>query len=376
MENFGIYEAVVTDNSSFFTHGTIKVRIKKLYNDDTDLNIKKNYNKDFFVQDLLKDLDAYIYSPIGGGENYGLFMLPQVGSIGIIQFLNGDTKKPVWMGTVFSPELDKNGNIIKTKIPNDDPYAEGANTDGATREKNTDTTTKKKTLSGENAIILRTKKTNSPLKSGGIDNVDFDKQRTENIIVISDEYVKITHFSKWQEKKDKLSAAPEQFEEISIGMYKEKDVNGNIISSKPQISVKVVDNNISNNGNNRITTEIKVENDNITVDTESLSRKTKSTITSHATDGIRIKSGRTDKIDKTEVQMNPTEMKLINGSVTLTLDKKSVTVSAPEGAIMLSGNEIRLGDGGGYVLIRDTPMFMPVKTEDGSFLRTSERVRA
>ena len=74
--------------------------------------------------------------------------------------------------------------------------------------------------------------------------------------------------------------------------------------------------------------------------------------------------------------MNPTEMKLINGSVTLTLDKKSVTVSAPEGAIMLSGNEIRLGDGGGYVLIRDTPMFMPVKTEDGSFLRTSERVRA
>ena len=237
MENFGIYEAVVTDNSSFFTHGTIKVRIKKLYNDDTDLNIKKNYNKDFFVQDLLKDLDAYIYSPIGGGENYGLFMLPQVGSIGIIQFLNGDTKKPVWMGTVFSPELDKNGNIIKTKIPNDDPYAEGANTDGATREKNTDTTTKKKTLSGENAIILRTKKTNSPLKSGGIDNVDFDKQRTENIIVISDEYVKITHFSKWQEKKDKLSAAPEQFEEISIGMYKEKDVNGNIISSKPQISV-------------------------------------------------------------------------------------------------------------------------------------------
>jgi len=116
--DYGIYKAIVTDNSSFYNTGKIRVRIQKFYNQELSWDMSVSYNQNDFNKDLLNDVDALVHTPIGGGNNYGLFALPQINSVGLVQFLSGDINIPIWMGSFFRPEFDQNKTLCSKRSTN------------------------------------------------------------------------------------------------------------------------------------------------------------------------------------------------------------------------------------------------------------------
>lgn len=367
--DYGIYQAIVTDNSTFFNTGKIKVRIQKFYNDRLNWDMSTSYDATKFNRDLMDDMDALVHTPIGGGNNYGLFALPQVNSVGLVQFLGGDVTQPVWMGSFFRPEYDQNGVLLRCNVPNDQPQYEGMGSDGIIKGPS-DRIAQKKIQGGNETIILRTKSTKGPGTEKKKENMDFNKNRTQNLVVLSEDEVKIIHFSKWKDKDSGNGADLVQFEEITVGTHKEYGANQEVIKEYPQIDIKVTDKN--NDDKKRQTTGIKVNPDSVSLEVISNELKMKSSIGSTPR-GIEIKSQNTDNGDITSFNMNPKRITLVNKTVSLLLEKNDVTISVPEGKLRLSGKEVLLGDGGGYVVVKDNPL--PMRMEDGTVLKTTN-VRA
>lgn len=368
--DYGIYQAIVTDNSNFYNTGKIKVRIQKFYNEPLNWDLSSSYDANTFNKDLMDDLDAFVYTPMGGGNNYGFFTLPQVNSVGLVQFLGGNIRNPIWMGSFFIPEYNEEGKIIKCNVPNDQPEYEGVGSDGIIKGKN-DPVATKKIKGGNGTVILRTKSTKEPGTEKRKDNMNFYKNRTENLVVLSENEIRIIHFSKWKEKDNGNSADLEQYEEISIGTSKEYGPNNTVVKEYPQIDIKVIDKN--NDEKNKQITNIKVNPDEASLEIESNSLKRKSSVSS-TKKGILIKSKNTNNDDVTIFKMDPSQVTITNKNVSVVLNQNDAIISAPEGKIRLSGKEVLLGDGGGYVLVRDTPM-LPFRTEDGSVIKTTN-VRA
>ena len=105
-----IYTAVCVDNSKFFETGRIFVRMFDLsgiplFNSDGTPTGYDDLKNDAKLRntgtELTQDFEALVYAPLGGGRNYGMFMLPQINSKGLVMFLDGDESKPIWMGSFF-----------------------------------------------------------------------------------------------------------------------------------------------------------------------------------------------------------------------------------------------------------------------------------
>lgn len=207
-----IYKAVVIDNSTFYTKGTIRVRIAGMYNgkiiwdlsEKTDeLQIGDGDNINFPL-----DYEAILFSPIGGGRNYGAYFLPQINEKGIIAFLAGNRKNPIWMGSIFEPTRDTDYRLERVNFPTDDPNLEGEDTDGIVgdtlnvAEGDIETALKKN-------FTLRTK-TTTPESA---DTLNWQERRTSNIISFGDQDLKITHFAE-EDGWDDIT--PNQWQEIKI----------------------------------------------------------------------------------------------------------------------------------------------------------------
>jgi hypothetical protein len=257
-----IYDAIVLDNTTYLTTGTIKVRVFAFYlgpRFSYDANGKKtplpgiaDLSKDPSLIDEGKwkdtegnvgsgleqphqDFDAWIFTAMGGGQNYGMFHLPQVNEKGIVSFLDGDIYKPIWMGSYFEPLLDltkyPKQEIQEINIPSDNALDDSGS--GFVKDNKASAT------ADPNAIVIRTKHTS--LKPQGSDydpsKLDWKQQPTENLIVISNDAIR---FRKFEEKgKDgKISA----YEDISL--TKNSD-------SRPIITFQV--NNIADKKSNTVT---------------------------------------------------------------------------------------------------------------------------
>lgn len=206
------YSAIVLDNSNFFTTGTITVRVAKYYNapfvwdlaEDTAIfdefkKIRDGQKKDKGGNIVhLGDFDnCLVSSPLGGGRNYGLFMLPQVNAVGRVSFLDETFSQPLWEGSFWRPIRNSEdfSKIEFVNIPNDQPAEEGEETDGAKKGSN---------LEGdEGTIILRTKSTTE-------DEHNWQEASTENLIVLDGNRLKIIHFLEWEE------TTPKKWQEITI----------------------------------------------------------------------------------------------------------------------------------------------------------------
>jgi hypothetical protein len=368
-QDFGIYQAIVTDNSTFYTTGKIRVRIQKFYNEDLSWDISKNYDDVKYNIGLTEDLEAFVHTPLGGGNNYGFFALPQVNSVGIIQFLNGNYKNPIWMGSFFRPEFDSKNNVTRVNIPNDQPLYEGLGSDGIAT--GSSGFAEKKTKGGPGSIVLRTKTTSGPGEEKEPKNMDFNRKRTENLVVLSEEEIKIMHFSSWEDtgSGENLgnTADLKQFEEITVGTMKEYGATGEVIDQYPQIDIKVTDNN--NDDDKKKTLGIKINPDEVSFEVISKENETISKIGAIPT-GISILSTDTnDARNTTSYEMTPKKVTMINKKLTIIMENDQIILSAPEGKIRLSGKEILLGDGGGYVVIKDNQV--PMRMEDGSILKTT-----
>lgn len=355
-QDFGIYQAIVTDNTSFFITGKIMVRIQKFYNETLNWDMSKNYDDKEYWKELMNDIPAFVHTTIGGGSNYGMLSLPQINSAGIVQFLNGDYRNPVWMGSIFVPEyVDKKINL---NIPNDNIDSEGIGSSGLYEGT-------KKTKSKSSAIILRTKSTESSTGNKP-DNMNFDKKRSENLIVLSDAEARLVHFSKWIDKNKGNNSTIDQFEEITI----------NSSTTTPSVDIKITENNAT--PAKLKTTGIRITPSEASLEVMSKEKKIISKV-SATTDGISISSVNTSNSkDNTLIVQTPTNIIINNKSLMITMGKSSsgvqeIVISSPSGNIRLSGKEVILGDGGGYVMVKDNKL--PVKLKDGSILKASN-VRA
>ena len=190
-----IYRARVIDNSMFSTTGKIRVRIKKYstisYTGDLSKNpmsisdtMSQHIDDEGKTTYIYEDSDAVIYSPIGGGYDYGMFYLPQVNSWGLVadiseSFEDHDTDF-VWMGTVY--DMNASGTI-------DSPSSNNSSSDGVVNNSsNIDN------MNG--ALVIKLKHTElsdptNPIKSQS--SMDWKQRAIENLIIIDKDKLHIIH---------------------------------------------------------------------------------------------------------------------------------------------------------------------------------------
>ena len=352
----GTYQAIVTDNSEFYKRGHIRVRVSTFYSGNINWNLSDNYNETKFKKNLIKDIRCYIFTPIGGGSGHGMFSLPQVNSIGVVSFLDGDIKKAVWLGSFVNPQFDEDGNFVKAASPNDTLEKEGYGYDGVTVDG-------KNVESDGGAIIIRQKSTTSE----DADSMNWNKNRTENLVVMSKDDLTLTHITKWKESEDKSSAQPIIYHEISIS----KDTDDES-DTKGLTSISVKSFNINDN---HTLDEFGLEIINQKVKLKTVSEESK--ITNNITmskDDIVVKSYDDNTQDESEVTINPTELFLKNKEANIDIKKDEVNIFANK-KITLSGKDIRLG-GMAEEYVVTTNRIFSFRMEDGTIMTSSSVARA
>lgn len=216
-----IYSALCLENTNYFTTGTILVRIFQYYihpskTPEGDLIEYYDLHKDPSLRTsgeekdsetgeiIQKDFEAYVFAPLGGGKNYGMFSLPKINERGVVSFLDGDFNKPLWLGSYFTPTYDKDRKFEGVNIPIDkvdgDEILNGADKDGS------------KMTGDERTIVLRTKHT----VSDDADTMDWEQRNTENLIVLGDSLVRVRHHTGWEDDH-----TTNKYQEVLI--YKDDD---------------------------------------------------------------------------------------------------------------------------------------------------------
>ena len=213
---YGLYSAIVIRNDHFFESGTIRIKIFNWYLAPNYVNGEVQNIDDISTSEFLakrdgnlsesgfedidnvtnEDFEALLFSPLGGGKNYGLFTLPQVNTKGVVAFLDLEFEKPIWLGGYFNPIKDENFKTIGVNIPTDRPDQEGEDTNGAKDGK-------KEIDGNEGTIIFRGKRTwHNEGDSSDLIPLSFDNVRTDNLIVIDNEnLVRLRHFTKYKPKE-------------------------------------------------------------------------------------------------------------------------------------------------------------------------------
>lgn len=116
---FGIYRAIVTDISCFEQTGKIKTRISAFNAGSVPKNLVNGYDSSRFSDVITRDILTDIIMPFGGGYDYGMFKLPQVNSVGLVAFVDGDKSFPIWIGSTANSIVDRNNNVVELDFPSD-----------------------------------------------------------------------------------------------------------------------------------------------------------------------------------------------------------------------------------------------------------------
>ena len=200
------FEALVIDTDTFFERGTIVVRIPAVFFKTMQWDLTENYpdfmNDGFDGEKHSYDFEAYVYSPYGGGSNFGTLFLPQVNQKGIVVSMDTHLRKLVWLGSFFQPTRNDSWEVEKVNYPSDDMNQEGETGYGSLNgEQNllADSIEEAK----QKNFIARFKTTDKST----IEGLTWEDRPTSNIISIGDNSFFVTHFSKdsgWEEKVPKL----------------------------------------------------------------------------------------------------------------------------------------------------------------------------
>ena len=356
---FGIYEGIVTDNRYFLSTGKIKVRIKEmLITKKMPTDLTQNFNINEFRNDYANDFDCTVFSVIGGGKGFGTTHIPQVNSVGIVQFLNGNINKPVWMGS-HSRSIYKDMEIQEVVIPSDIPEVEGANAFvNGERQFNGNSST----------IVLRTKKT-FPIKTDP-SGASWDDKRTENLIVISEDSLFIRHFTKWEEKNGVPTATKYQDFEMSSVKGKVEGYEDEVADEIPNISLKAINledkvSSILNLNDQFCSLSFLNEKDNITnlVKADELSVEVSS---------VSNRGSSTTKI-------TPTENVMTSGSSSVTITDDDVILDGKKSVRLSTEGDVIIGDGGNRILtIPDDGVGnnIPIQTVSNHTLYAAKKARA
>ena len=186
-----IYKAQVISNSDFLTKGTIRVRISKYFfgafkdlSEHPELITEGLYYSVDSQGRTLKhqDTDVKVFSPIGGGNDYGMFFIPQVNTEGLVLMLGEafeTSNEFIWLGSMFEM---KNNTI---KMPSDKMSTVNGVENGIS---NLDV------INGALVIKLRsTDLVDQTNPEDSAENLNWETRPIENLIVINKNKVLINH---------------------------------------------------------------------------------------------------------------------------------------------------------------------------------------
>lgn len=309
-----VYKAQVIDNSNFTTTGKIRVRIYKYYfGNITDLsdNPEKILEGMYYTGNSElkhKDTEVSVFSPIGGGNDYGMFFLPQVNSEGIVLMLGDSSDSSnefLWLGSIFEM---KNKNI---NFPSDSMNTINGVENGVFNNE---------VLNGALIIKLRStelKDVTNPQDSKN--ELNWSKNPIENLIVINKNKVLIEH-SVLNGNKEIVGNSFVNMDENGINInYLSDEVNGLIglsntgsfqlssSNSSKKTTVSINGNEegieyISTNGKN--TSIITQEHDNISLNCGGTAIGIKE-------DSITLKSTQDIYIDGANVRLGTDNLKVV-----------------------------------------------------------------
>lgn len=334
----GVYKAIVTDVSCFKTTGKIKTRISCLNNNSIPADLINKYDKVLFEKQIEEDRLTYIFMPFGGGWNYGMFKLPEVNSIGIVQFIDGNLDSPIWLGSFNRGLTDKTGNLLELGIPSD-----------RINEENNSSFYKDESESGliydmenENSFIIKTK-SNTLNDLSKPETMDWKKNKVDNTVVLNSSKAEMNHNIE-EGKNYNISINKEDGIKIS---YIEEDNEKEIKINNLEISIssKAKANSFKANFKGdkfRIVTSKKINDSNIESIIEQKASK------------ISLKSGDSSVVISNSIKDNE-----------LILSGKTVRISAKS---ILLGNS-------GYNLVACPNENTSITLEDGTLLTTMDNIK-
>jgi len=348
---YGDYQAVVTDNSEFYKRGYIRVRISAFYSGNLEWDLSQNYNDEKFKSSLKDDIKCLVFMPLGGGNGHGMFSLPQVNSIGIVSFIDGNINKALWKGSFVNPKYDENGKFYNANVPNDKLEYEGPGAEGITVDG------KQVDVEGSD-IIIRQKST----KSGSAESMKWDKNRTENLVIIGKNKLSLTHASEWKEEEDGI-ISPMKYQEISILTDSDES---SITFGATSISIKEVevtdDGNINEYG-------LTIADKKITLKTSIPESKMENKVEIDG-DEVLLTSIDTNTKKTSSASVSPTEVELKTKNSSVKVSEDEINVSS-KNLVTLSAKEVRLGGTSEEYVVTSPVAFVAARMEDGHVLGTS-----
>jgi hypothetical protein len=328
-----IYSAIVINNSEFFTSGTIQVRIQNYFYGNMAWDLSQNTSAVTDGYDANtkthKDFDAYVFSPIGGGKNYGMFYLPEPNTKGYVAFIGNPIErgnKCFWLGSIFEPTFYPNSkNLESINIPSDKISSNGKKADGFI-----DGTQNSDVYDG--ALVIRLKSTAVKNSSGKTapdsSSLNWENSNTENLIVINKDKVLIHHPSAYDASQKELS-----YQEIIIS----PETTAITMSSK------------QNSGDIAKTTQLTLLNNGTFGFDLSVNDKNKSISSSISSiDGILSINNTIDK-NVCNIIQNSDMISISYNKSSIVLDNDA-TISSTSGNVYVVGNKVHIGNGNESIL--------------------------
>lgn len=332
---YGIFKAMVTEVDCFKTTGKIKTRISIFNNSYIGKDLLDNYSKDSYINKIERDKLTSVLMPLGGGVDCGLFSIPQINTMGLVTFLDGNPDNPVWLGAISSNIFSKSGELIKSNYPSDNIVSNKSIVDV------NDESGKVEFMSESSSSFIIKTKTNELKDLNKPETMNWSNNKTENGIVLNQNRMELLHVG---DNGDTQNILLNNDSEYSIKLKNKKnDENYSVIS-------------IGNNG-------IKVER---------MSSSGECTIYLGDTNNEIVfkKDGLETSISQTEQSI-----KLVNEKSSVSLLKvdlqDEVVIAAPK--VRISSDKIILGNGDFRIVT--SPSNFNLTLEDGTLLTTAKNVR-
>lgn len=332
---YGVFRAIVTETECFRTTGKIKTRISIFNNNYISKDLLDSFDANTFSKTVERDKLTSIMLPFGGGIDCGLFSVPQVNTIGLVTFIDGNTDNPIWIGGTSSNIFSTSGELIKSNYPSDNVYSNESiislNEDSQKVEFNSEKI---------NSFVIKTK-TNELNDLSNPDSMNWEKNEIENGIVLNKNRMELLHVGNEGNIQDILL---DNNEEYSIKIKNEKDEkNYSIISI----------------GNKGIKIEKKSNLSECFIYMEEDSNKI-----SFKKDNLETNITQTEKTLKLENDASSISLSKINL-------KDEVIIQAPK--VRISSENIILGNGDFKLVV--SPSNFNLTMEDGTLLTTAKNVR-
>jgi len=339
-----IYPAIVLDNSMFLTRGTIRVRVAQYFFGEMQWDLSKS--PDFIKlgvnekNNTHNDFEAYVYSPFGGGEDYGLFSLPQVNTRGLVAFVGNTIERGnvcFWLGSIFQPEF-KNNKLDKINFPTDktNGFSNGFQ-DGKEAMDKTD-------LNG--AVVLKTKETHYDKA----DSSDAISKKTNwvisnatNTIVINKDKILIHHSLEYDKDGNETSS-----EELEMNKFKTS-----FILKKTDLKNSNKDKTISLTFN-------KDDSDKLSFNLKCDNKQDKTSNIINSEDNTLTISATKNTTTATTV-IEPEDITLTAKGNSVKIDSAGVTLTAETSVVTVNAREVHLGPhAASHVLTTTSEGFFPL----------------